>query len=164
MPAQNRVEISRFAHPDVLLARIARHIFEPVLREKIINEPRAIHAAICGIGRAIRITEILLCQSEAGVENLAHFRWVTVVTCNLVRRKSHVGRAFFFRSGTRRTRGAWGFSWTWDRAFFGRSCRRRRCFFALRFRFRRRSRGRSWRSLLPSRRSRRGGAGRRFLC
>ena len=61
LPAQDRVEISRFAHPDILLARIARHIFEPVFAQKIINEAGAIDSAVCWVGGAVCITEILLC-------------------------------------------------------------------------------------------------------
>jgi len=58
---QNRVEISRFAHPDILLAGIARHVGKAVLPKEVINKSGAIHPAACWIGRAIRVTEILFC-------------------------------------------------------------------------------------------------------
>ena len=55
-----------------------------------------------GIGRAIGVTEIFFCKREPGVENLAHFWWITVVTGNLIGRKSYVRRAFLFCAGMRR--------------------------------------------------------------
>src|SRR5205814_10684644 len=68
--AQNGIEISSFAHPDVLLARIARNIFEPVFGQKKVNKARAIHAAVGRIGRAVWLTQILFCYANSGVRNL----------------------------------------------------------------------------------------------
>jgi hypothetical protein len=77
--AQDRIEISGLAHPDVLLAGITRHIFESVLAEKIINETGAIHPAIRGICGAVAITQILFCQLQACINDLAHFLRIIVV-------------------------------------------------------------------------------------
>ena len=96
MAAQDRVEISRFAHPDVLLAGIARYIAEPVLLKYIINEAGAIHAASCRLCRAIGVIEILLCQLETVFDDLADFRRIVVIFFNLVRRNGSVRRTFFF--------------------------------------------------------------------
>ena len=85
MAAQDRIEISRFAHPDILLTRITRHIGESVLAKKIINETGAIHAAVCGISGAVCVTEILRCQIETGLDDLAHFSRVSIITGNFVR-------------------------------------------------------------------------------
>ena len=57
-PAKNRLELSRFADPDVLFARVARHVRHPALGQNIINEPGTIHSALCRISRAILISEI----------------------------------------------------------------------------------------------------------
>ena len=62
--AVNRSEISRFAQPDILLARIARHVFNSVLRQHVIDEAGAIHSAIRRIGRAVFVIEISRCELE----------------------------------------------------------------------------------------------------
>ena len=85
MAAQDRIEISRFAHPHILLARIAGHISKSVLAKKIINETGAIHSAVCGISGAVCVTEILRCQIETGLDDLAHFSRVSIITGNFVR-------------------------------------------------------------------------------
>src|SRR5215469_9779667 len=108
------MKISRFAHPDILLTGIARHVQEAVLLKDVINETGAIHAAAFWIGRAIGVTEILFCQREAGVEDLANFCWIGFVPLDLVWRKTHVRPTF---------RSHWRSSWS----FFGFGCWRRTC-------------------------------------
>lgn len=61
MTAQDCIEISRLAHPDILLAGIPRHIGKSVLSQNVINEAGAIHTAVCRIGGTVCVTEILLC-------------------------------------------------------------------------------------------------------
>src|SRR5436305_1747388 len=49
--AQNGIEISSFAHPDVLLARIARNIFEPVFGQRF----RCLRGAGVGVAKIFLI-------------------------------------------------------------------------------------------------------------
>ncbi len=56
---EHGLEISTFAHPNILFACIARHVLDAGLRKHVINEARAIHSAVCRIGRAIFVAEIL---------------------------------------------------------------------------------------------------------
>jgi hypothetical protein len=56
---EHGLEISGFAHPNVLLACITWDFFDAGLREHVINETRAIHPTIGRVGRAIFVTEIL---------------------------------------------------------------------------------------------------------
>src|SRR6266567_1046594 len=143
MPAKDGIEISRLAHPNVLLAGVARHIGKSVLLENVINKTGAIHAAICGISGAVRVTKILFCQLEPSIDDLAHFRRISVIARDFVGRNRRVGRAFFFWS---RVRGRPGdFSWTWRQRFLRRRrgggrrtwTGRGRSFFALSLCFRR---------------------------
>jgi len=70
--AQDRVEISRLAHPDILLAGITRDIAKSVLLKDVVKETGAIHSAVFRIGRAVAVAEIFFRQRETGVEDLAH--------------------------------------------------------------------------------------------
>src|SRR5206468_634619 len=120
---QDRIKISGFTHPDVLLAGIARHVGEAVLLKDIINETGTIHAAVRWIGRTIGVTQILFCQREPGVQDLPYFCRISFVSGYLVRRKAHVRPALFSLSRRFcRSRG-----WT----FFGLGCWGRSCSFAL---------------------------------
>ena len=56
---EHGLEIAGLAHPDVLLARIARHIFDSALGQNVMNETGAIHPAVRRIGRAVFVAEIL---------------------------------------------------------------------------------------------------------
>src|SRR6266404_399453 len=131
MPTQNRLKISRFAHPDVLLTGVSRHIGKSILAEDIIDEAGAIHAPIRWVCRAIGVIEILLCQLEAGLDDLPHFCRITVILSNLVRRNRGIGRAFLLRSGVggwrRRRRRLRSFGWSRRGGFLGCGCRGRGC-------------------------------------
>ena len=56
--AQDRLELAGPTEPNILLARIARNAGDVILLEHIINESRAIHAAIGWIRRAIFVIEL----------------------------------------------------------------------------------------------------------
>ena len=71
--AQNRIEISRLADPNILLAGIARHFGESAFAEHVEDEAGTIHAAICGLGGAIRVAEISLRQLKPGLDDSTHF-------------------------------------------------------------------------------------------
>ena len=58
LTAIHRFESSRFAQPDILLARIARHITNSILRQNVKDEAGAIHPAARRIGRAVLVVEI----------------------------------------------------------------------------------------------------------
>jgi hypothetical protein len=96
--AQDRSEVSRLTHPDILLAGIARHVGKSVLTEHVVNETRAIHSAVFGIGRAITVAEILFCQLEPSLDDLAHPWRIIVIAGNFVGQKRDVRCASSFGS------------------------------------------------------------------
>ena len=98
MAAQDRVETSRLAHPDILLAGIARDIAESVLLKNVVKEAGAIHAAVFRIGRAVAVAEILFGQLETGVNDLAHLWRIGFIACNFIGGKTDVGPGFFLGS------------------------------------------------------------------
>ena len=83
-----------------------------VLLQDVINETGAIHAAVSGISRAIRVSEILSCQFEPGVDNLPHFRRIIFVISYFVRRNTDVRRAFFFPTRKAEAKASAGFRWS----------------------------------------------------
>jgi hypothetical protein len=65
-------ESPRAPQPDVLFARVSRHITDPVLFEHKINKTGTVHPAARGIGRAIFVIEIARGQFERAREKLLH--------------------------------------------------------------------------------------------
>src|SRR5439155_13854406 len=97
MTTQDRIKISRFAHPDILLARIARYVGKSIFLQNIVNETGAIHSAICRISGAVSVTEILPCQLEPGLDDLLHFWRISFIARDFVRRNSDIWRALSLR-------------------------------------------------------------------
>src|SRR5260221_5426462 len=62
--AQHRMEVTVFAHPEILVTRLARNIFVAGAGEGIVNEPRAIHSSAIWVRRTISIGQIPLGQSK----------------------------------------------------------------------------------------------------
>ena len=82
LPAVHRPEASCFAQPDILLAGIARHIGNAILRQHVNNETGAIHPTVRGIGRAILVIQIPRRQLKRRIDNLAHFWRIRFVPRN----------------------------------------------------------------------------------
>ena len=103
--AENRLEFSRLAQPDILLAGIARHIIKAVLLEHIINEPGTIHPAVAWIRRTVRVTKIAFGQVERAFDEFTEFGRIIFVISQFVRRDGRRRRRFSLGFG----RSAWTF-------------------------------------------------------
>ena len=72
------LKVSSFAHPNVLLAGITRHVFDAALREDVINETGAIHSAVDWVGRSVFVPKILRRQVETKINHFLNFRRVVL--------------------------------------------------------------------------------------
>lgn len=93
-------ETSRFAQPDILLARIARHIRNAILRQHVNDEAGTIHPTVRGIGRAVLVIQIPRRQLERHVDDLAHVGRILFITRDVPRLDGR--RRSFFLSQRRR--------------------------------------------------------------
>lgn len=100
LAAVDRPESSRFAQPDILLARIARHIANAILRQHVNDKPGAIHPTVCRIRRPVLVIEIPRRQLERGIDDLAHVCRIILITGYVPGRDG--GRRSFFLGGRRR--------------------------------------------------------------
>ena len=89
-------ERSGLSQPNVLLARIARHIANAILRQDIEDEAGAIHPAARRIGRAVFVIEIASRQLERHVSYVPNVFRIFLVVDNLAR-QDRGGRSFFLR-------------------------------------------------------------------
>ena len=77
---EHSFEGSGFAHPDILLTRIARHVFDSAPREHMINKTRGIHSTACRISGVDFVAEILRRQVKTQVDYFLDFRRITFGT------------------------------------------------------------------------------------
>ena len=84
-------EGSSFAHPNVLLARIARHAFNSALREQIINKALGVQSTAPQISRVDFVGKIFGRQIETEIDNLSNVWRVTFRTRYLGERNGRVG-------------------------------------------------------------------------
>ena len=85
-PTENGAKVARFAYPDILPARVSRHVFDAVLAQDVVNEAGTIHPAIRRIGRSIAVIEIAFRQLERVTKEFAHRLGIFVEAFDLVRR------------------------------------------------------------------------------
>jgi hypothetical protein len=94
--AVDRLEGSGFAQPDILLARIARHVPDTVLREDVEDKAGAIHPPARWIGRTVFVLEIARRQLERHVGYVPDVLRIIFVAGDLGRR-NRGGRSLFLR-------------------------------------------------------------------
>src|SRR5207237_6657966 len=112
---KDRLESSGTPQPNVLLARIARHIFHAVLFEHEINKTGAIHPAVRGIGRAVFVIEVARRQFESADEKLLHVGRIIFESFDLFRGQGGVWGAMFCRWRRRVSLWCWRrrLRWRW---------------------------------------------------
>lgn len=85
------------AKPDVLLARIPRHIADIILFKHVINESGTIQSAAGRIGRTVFIIEIARGQLECRGQEFLDLEWIIFEALDLIRQKRGVWGVLFFR-------------------------------------------------------------------
>src|SRR5260370_34075077 len=79
------MEVTVFAHPEILVTRLARNIFVAGAGEGIVNEPRAIHSSAIWVRRTISIGQMPLGQSKRRPDEFLDLWRLTIEFAQIVR-------------------------------------------------------------------------------